>query len=138
MVRLLLERSSVVIALDLFRLGSAAVGWLAAVLGAGGLLAGPLVVLAHSKGQIGTVCPEAEHALALQRDAAENLLEQVDRLLVGLDAGLRDQNGADAPTQWPEFSQDVDKRLELDPSWQVLDNFRAQECAFWRKYYGAN
>lgn len=36
---------TVVIALDLFRLGSAAVGWLAAVLGAGGLLAGPLVVL---------------------------------------------------------------------------------------------
>jgi MFS family permease len=36
---------TVVIALNLFRLGSAGVGWLAAVLGAGGLLAGPLAVM---------------------------------------------------------------------------------------------
>ena len=36
---------TVVIALDLFDLGSAGVGWLAAVLGAGGLLVGPLVVI---------------------------------------------------------------------------------------------
>ena len=36
---------TVVIALELFGLGSAAVGWLTAVLGAGGLLVGPLVVL---------------------------------------------------------------------------------------------
>ena len=36
---------TVVIALKLFSLGSAGVGWLAAVLGAGGLLAGPLAVM---------------------------------------------------------------------------------------------
>jgi hypothetical protein len=36
---------TVVIALNLFRLSSAGVGWLAAVLGAGGLLAGPLAVM---------------------------------------------------------------------------------------------
>jgi len=36
---------TVVIALELFGLGSAAVGWLAAVLGVGGLLVGPLAVL---------------------------------------------------------------------------------------------
>ena len=36
---------TVVIALELFGLGSAAVGWLAAVLGLGGLLVGPLAVL---------------------------------------------------------------------------------------------
>ena len=36
---------TVVIALYLFDLGSAGVGWLAAVLGAGGLLVGPLVVV---------------------------------------------------------------------------------------------
>jgi MFS family permease len=35
---------TVVIAVDLFRLGPAGIGWLAAVLGAGGLLAGPLAV----------------------------------------------------------------------------------------------
>jgi para-nitrobenzyl esterase len=47
-----------------------------------------------------------------------------------------DPNGKDAPATWPEFTQDADKRLELDPKWQVLDNFRTKECAFWRKYYG--
>ncbi len=36
---------TVVIALQLFELGSAAVGWLAAVLGVGGLLVGPLAIL---------------------------------------------------------------------------------------------
>jgi MFS family permease len=36
---------TVVIALNLFSLGSASVGWLTAVLGAGGLLAGPLAVM---------------------------------------------------------------------------------------------
>jgi Cyclic nucleotide-binding domain len=36
---------TVVIALDLFRLGSAGVGWLSAVLGVGGILAGPLAVM---------------------------------------------------------------------------------------------
>jgi MFS family permease len=36
---------TVVIALNLFSLGSAGVGWLTAVLGAGGLLAGPLAVM---------------------------------------------------------------------------------------------
>jgi MFS family permease len=35
---------TVVIAVDLFSLGSAAIGWLSAVLGVGGLLAGPLAV----------------------------------------------------------------------------------------------
>ena len=36
---------TVVIALELFRLGAAAVGWLAAVIGVGGLLVGPLAVI---------------------------------------------------------------------------------------------
>ena len=36
---------TVVIALELFSLGSAGVGWLAAVLGVGGLLVGPLAVM---------------------------------------------------------------------------------------------
>jgi para-nitrobenzyl esterase len=47
-----------------------------------------------------------------------------------------DPNRAGAPAQWPEFKPDADKRLQLDPMWQVLDNFRTEECNFWRKYHG--
>jgi para-nitrobenzyl esterase len=39
--------------------------------------------------------------------------------------------------KWPHFSEDSDKRLQLDGDWDVLDGFRAKECAFWRKYSGA-
>jgi para-nitrobenzyl esterase len=53
-------------------------------------------------------------------------------------AAAGDPNGAGSPAQWPEFHPDADKRLQLDPSWQVIDNFRTEECAFWRMYYGAN
>ena len=52
-------------------------------------------------------------------------------------AAAEDPNGSDAPAQWPEFSQDDDKRLQLDPNWEVLDDFRTEECAFWRQYHGA-
>jgi para-nitrobenzyl esterase len=47
-----------------------------------------------------------------------------------------DPNGPGAPAQWPQFDPDADKRLQLDAAWQVLDNFRTEECAFWRKYHG--
>jgi para-nitrobenzyl esterase len=46
-------------------------------------------------------------------------------------------NGSSAPAVWPEFRPDDDKRLELHPEWAVLENFRARECEFWRRYYGA-
>jgi len=49
-----------------------------------------------------------------------------------------DPNGAGAPAQWPGFTTAVDKRLQLDPGWEELDNFRTVECAFWRSYFGAN
>ncbi len=48
-----------------------------------------------------------------------------------------DPNGPDAPAVWPEFSEGGDKRLQLDSGWQVLEDFRAEQCAFWRQYYGA-
>jgi para-nitrobenzyl esterase len=47
-----------------------------------------------------------------------------------------DPNGAGAPAVWPEFQPDADKRLQLDPEWEVLENFRTTECEFWRKYHG--
>jgi para-nitrobenzyl esterase len=53
-------------------------------------------------------------------------------------AASGDPNGAGAPAQWPGFSTGVDKRLQLDPGWEELDNFRTVECAFWRMVYGAN
>jgi para-nitrobenzyl esterase len=46
-----------------------------------------------------------------------------------------DPNGAGAPAVWPEYSANADKRLQLDPKWMVLDNFRTEECAFWRQFY---
>lgn len=48
-----------------------------------------------------------------------------------------DPNGPSAPANWPQFQPDTDKRLQLDPDWKVLDNFRSKECAFWRTYAGA-
>jgi len=47
-----------------------------------------------------------------------------------------DPNHGDAPAQWPQFTATDDKRLQLDSDWEVLNNFRAEECNFWRKYYG--
>jgi len=47
-----------------------------------------------------------------------------------------DPNGPGAPASWPLFETTSDKRLQLDPSWQILDNFRSEECAFWRKLQG--
>ena len=29
----------------------------------------------------------------------------------------------------------ADKRIQLDPSFKVVDNFRTKECAFWRKFH---
>jgi para-nitrobenzyl esterase len=48
-----------------------------------------------------------------------------------------DPNFSGAPGKWPAFTADADKRLELDPGWKELDDFHAEDCAFWRKYYGA-
>jgi para-nitrobenzyl esterase len=47
-----------------------------------------------------------------------------------------DPNGPDAPATWPEFRDDDDRRLQLDPSWEELEDFRVEECAFWRQYNG--
>lgn len=47
-----------------------------------------------------------------------------------------DPNGASVPAQRPQFTATEDKRLQLDSDWRVLEDFRAKECDFWRKYYG--
>ena len=47
-------------------------------------------------------------------------------------------NHAGAPATWPGFFPDAaddDQRLQLDSDWGVLDGFRKEECALWRKYY---
>jgi para-nitrobenzyl esterase len=49
-----------------------------------------------------------------------------------------DPNWTGAPAVWPRFqptADDSDKRLQLDANWQVLDDFRKTECAFWRTQY---
>jgi len=48
-----------------------------------------------------------------------------------------DPNFSGAPAIWPEFTPDAndnDLRLQLDAEWQILANFRKEECAFWRSY----
>jgi carboxylesterase type B len=47
-----------------------------------------------------------------------------------------DPNWEGAPATWPQFDADNDERLQLDPEWEVLEDFRAEECAFWRGYNG--
>jgi para-nitrobenzyl esterase len=49
-------------------------------------------------------------------------------------------NGAGAPATWPDFAPDAndnDQRLQLDPGWEVVDDFRKAECTFWRAQYDA-
>jgi para-nitrobenzyl esterase len=53
-------------------------------------------------------------------------------------ADTGDPNGAGAPAYWPRFRVNDDKRLQLDPQWQVLVDFRADKCAFWGAYYGTD
>jgi para-nitrobenzyl esterase len=45
-------------------------------------------------------------------------------------------NWPDAPAVWPEFDEDNDLRLQLDSDWEVLEDYRAEQCAFWFEYYG--
>jgi len=51
-----------------------------------------------------------------------------------------DPNGAPSAATWPRFlpdAADSDQRLQIDPQWQVLANFRKDECALWRTLYAA-
>jgi para-nitrobenzyl esterase len=52
-----------------------------------------------------------------------------------------DPNGPEAPATWPTYGPDPDqndRRLQLDPQWQVLENFRTEECAMWQTLYAAS
>lgn len=52
-------------------------------------------------------------------------------------AATGDPNHANAPAEWHAFAVDDDKRVQLDPAFQVLENFRSEECAFWRELAAA-
>jgi para-nitrobenzyl esterase len=48
-----------------------------------------------------------------------------------------DPNFEGAPAQWPRYMPDAndnDKRLQLDPGFEILDSFRKEECKLWREY----
>ena len=47
-----------------------------------------------------------------------------------------DPNADGSPAEWPRFEVEADARLHLAPDWEVLHDFRAEECAFWRTYAG--
>ena len=44
-------------------------------------------------------------------------------------------NGENDPTWWPQFFTADDKRLQLDNNWDVLENYRSEQCEFWREYF---
>jgi carboxylesterase type B len=49
-----------------------------------------------------------------------------------------DPNYKGAPTTWPAFTPDAnddDERLQFDPQFPVVKDFRKAECAFWRGIY---
>ena len=51
-----------------------------------------------------------------------------------------DPNGPGAPATWPAFAPDAndnDERLQFDPGFEIVDDFRKTECAFWRGQYDA-
>jgi para-nitrobenzyl esterase len=47
-----------------------------------------------------------------------------------------DPNGAGAPAEWPKFTPDADERLQLDPTWAQLTDFRSEQCELWRTLAG--
>jgi len=51
-------------------------------------------------------------------------------------AATGDPNGDDAPAIWPAFTDASDRRLQIDASWEILEDFRADKCAFWRELAG--
>lgn len=48
------------------------------------------------------------------------------------------RNGSNGSALWPQFYTDDDRRLQLDSSWNVLENYRADQCAFWCNYTGVD
>jgi para-nitrobenzyl esterase len=70
-------------------------------------------------------------------DAASSALGEAMNTYWAQFAKTGDPNGPKAPATWPRFTPEADKRLELAPVFAQLDDFRAKECAFWRKFYKA-
>jgi para-nitrobenzyl esterase len=56
-------------------------------------------------------------------------------------AATGDPNWDGAPATWPVYGPDpdsADRRLQLDPEWQVLEGFRSEDCAMWQSLYAAS
>ena len=48
-----------------------------------------------------------------------------------------DPNHEGAPVEWPRFMPNEngdEQRIQFDPSYEILDSFRKEECALWREY----
>jgi para-nitrobenzyl esterase len=70
-------------------------------------------------------------------DAASALLGDRMNAYWAAFARSGDPNFDDAPLAWPAFTADDDVRAHLTSQLAVLTDFRAEECAFWRAYAGA-
>lgn len=47
-------------------------------------------------------------------------------------AATGDPNYDGAPVRWPDFTEEVDRRISFAPGLEIVTDFRKQECDFWR------
>ena len=97
---------------------------------------------------IGAALLKAGHAAEISHVFGVPYLPAPDAASEAVGAGMNtfwanfaktgDPNGAGAPAMWPPFTAEMDKRLQLDADWKVVDNFRTEECAYWRTYNNAD
>jgi para-nitrobenzyl esterase len=74
----------------------------------------------------------------VKADAASQVVSDAMNAYWANFAKSGDPNYSGAPATWPQFTPDAndnDQRLQLDPGWEILTNFRKAECALWRRYY---
>jgi para-nitrobenzyl esterase len=90
-----------------------------------GLMAGHAAEISHVFGTPFLPSPDAD---------SEKVADVMNRYWAQF-AKSGDPNASDLPTVWPAFSAEADKRIQFEPTFKVLDNFRTKECAFWRKYH---
>jgi para-nitrobenzyl esterase len=72
----------------------------------------------------------------LRPDAASRAVGEAMNTYWATFAAAGDPNYDGAPATWPAFEEDRDRRLQLDGDFDVVEDFRADECAFWRDHLG--
>ena len=95
---------------------------------------------------IGVPGLRASHASEISHVFGDPIKPAADSMMVsdGMNAfwahfaASGDPNYGGAPAKWPAFmptATDDDERLQLDPGLEKVDDFRKEECTFWRAQY---